>query len=476
MQNLNHDQTKYTSFVKEIKKQISIGKLQKTIASRPFFADVNDNWQIAHYFQKLVEKYENAFSYLFSIPGIGTWCGATPEMLIDALGKKINLVSLAGTKTQSQEWTDKEREEQLFVTEYIKNQLIKNGCQKISVEEPETIKAGAVEHLKTNISAELNDPQQLYSLVSVLHPTPAVGGFPKNAAIELILEKESYDRKYYTGFLGPVTSNQTKLFVNLRCLESLGDSVCLYLGAGITAASDPDAEWEETKLKAKTLLSVLNDSWLTNDNTKLYCIGGLGTDRTVFDALNIPAVELIVINWLTHRKNETLEDYAKRMANSISFPEDYFLLGVSFGGMLTIEIAKIRPPKKLFLLSSIRTTRELPLFYRIVGNLKSHYLIPVSLLKSSNVLSRFFFGVNDKHQKTFKHILNNTDPHFLRWALDSILGWRNQDAPQAVLIHGNKDKIFSAKNPNYLVDGAGHFMIRSHAEELAQIIEKELIS
>ena len=259
MQNLNHDQTKYTSFVKEIQKHIGQGKLQKAIASRPFFADVKPRWQITTYFQKLVEKYENAFTYLFSVPGIGTWCGATPEMLIDAHGNKIQLVSLAGTKTQDQEWSDKERDEQLFVTEYIKSQLNKNGCQNISAEEPQTVKAGAVEHLKTNISAELSNPEQLYSLVSNLHPTPAVGGLPKNAAIELILDKESYDRKYYTGFLGPVTSSQTKLFVNLRCLESLGDSVCLYLGAGITAASNPEAEWEETKLKAETLLSVLNE-------------------------------------------------------------------------------------------------------------------------------------------------------------------------------------------------------------------------
>lgn len=259
MQNLNHDQTKYTNFVREIQKQIQEGRIQKAIASRPYFADTAETWDISDYFQKLVHKYENAFTYLFSIPGIGTWCGATPELLIDAQGKNVQLASLAGTKTADQEWTSKEEEEQKFVTRYIESQLHKSGCHNIWPGKTETINAGAVQHLKNSITAELNHPQQLYTLVQALHPTPAVGGLPKAAAIEIILDKEAYDRKYYTGFLGPVSEQNTKLYVNLRCLEALGDSVCLYLGAGITAASDPDAEWQETKLKAKTLLSVLNE-------------------------------------------------------------------------------------------------------------------------------------------------------------------------------------------------------------------------
>lgn len=259
MRNLNHDQSKYTDFVREIQKQIEAGHLEKAVASRPFFADVKEGWQVFDYYQKLSHKYPNAFSYLFSIPGIGTWCGATPEQLVKAEGSKVQLVSLAGTKTADQEWTQKEKEEQGFVTNYIEALLQRNACQNIETSETQTIEAGSVQHLKNTISAELSSADQLFTLVKELHPTPAVGGLPKNAAIELILEKESYDRKYYTGFLGPVKSKQTQLYVNLRCLEALGDSVCLFLGAGITAASDPDAEWEETKLKARTLLSVLNE-------------------------------------------------------------------------------------------------------------------------------------------------------------------------------------------------------------------------
>jgi len=259
MQNLNHDQNKYTDFVRQIQNQIEAGHIKKVVASRPFFADVKEGWQVFDYYQKLSNKYPNAFTYLFSIPGIGTWCGATPELLVNAQDNKIQLVSLAGTKTPDKEWTQKEKQEQAFVTNYIETLLQRNGCQNIGTGETQTIQAGSVQHLKTTISAELNTAEQLFTLVKDLHPTPAVGGLPKNAAMELILEKESYDRKYYTGFLGPVKAKQTKLFVNLRCLEALGDSVCLYLGAGITAASNPDAEWEETKLKANTLLSVLNE-------------------------------------------------------------------------------------------------------------------------------------------------------------------------------------------------------------------------
>lgn len=88
---------------------------------------------------------------------------------------------------------------------------------------------------------------------------------------------------------------------------------------------------------------------MTKTKTILYCIGGLGTDRTVFSALNILGVSLKVLDWLPHHKRESLESYAQRLAASADFPTDYYLLGVSFGGMLATEIAKKQPPKKLFL-------------------------------------------------------------------------------------------------------------------------------
>ena len=96
------------------------------------------------------------------------------------------------------------------------------------------------------------------ALVEELHPTPAVGGLPKAAAVDYILKQEGYDRSYYTGYLGPFAAfEQANLFVNLRCAQFLPDAVQLYTGAGITTGSVPAREWEEICRKASTFLSVL---------------------------------------------------------------------------------------------------------------------------------------------------------------------------------------------------------------------------
>lgn len=214
---------------------------------------------------------------------------------------------------------------------------------------------------------------------------------------------------------------------------------------------------------------------MSETQTVLHCIGGLGTDRMVFDGLNIAGTRLEILDWLPHKKGESLERYAVRMAEAASLSDEFNLLGVSFGGMLATEIAKSRKPKKLFLLSSIQTAAEVPRFYRTVGNLKTHHLMPARLLKSSNLLSRFFFGVNaQKDHSVFREILDKTDPAFLRWALDSILRWENQEKIPAIKIHGTHDRILGFHEATHSINKAGHFMIHTHAKEISSIIEKEL--
>ena len=90
-----------------------------------------------------------------------------------------------------------------------------------------------------------------------MHPTPAVGGMPKEKAIAFISENEGYDREFYTGFFGPVSREDYQLFVNLRCAQWTKEAVFLYSGAGITSSSDPTLEWVEILKKMKTLAAVL---------------------------------------------------------------------------------------------------------------------------------------------------------------------------------------------------------------------------
>ena len=100
----------------------------------------------------------------------------------------------------------------------------------------------------------------LKNLMSLLHPTPAVCGSPKNYAKTYILENENYEREFYTGFLGPVneSTNKSRLFVNLRCMKIENDKANLFVGCGITEGSDPLNEWEETSHKSQTMLQVIS--------------------------------------------------------------------------------------------------------------------------------------------------------------------------------------------------------------------------
>jgi len=205
-------------------------------------------------FYELCNKYPAAFVSLVYIPGDITWITATPELLVSAKDNEIKTVSLAGTKPAGSldRWTEKEKMEQQIVTDYI-HQILERYSKNINVSGPSEVIAGNVKHLKTLFSTALNTG--LWNLVSDLHPTPAVCGTPLDKARHFIEETEGYDRKYYTGFLGPCNiKGKTNLFVNLRCAELFSHAVNLYIGGGITKDSVPEAEWEETELKANTLL------------------------------------------------------------------------------------------------------------------------------------------------------------------------------------------------------------------------------
>ena len=236
------------------------GKIKKVVLSRVKAIKSNSSKNPLAVFHKLCAKHPAAFVSLVYIPNEVLWITATPELLVSVKNEEIRTVSLAGTKPLEniEEWGEKEKIEQQVVTDYIKDNL-NRYCENIYVSGPHEVIAGNVKHLKSSFSAKLND--SLGRLVSALHPTPAVCGIPLNEAKEFIKQPEGYDRKYYTGFLGPCNMDgKTDLFVNLRCAEVLTDSVNLYIGGGITIDSIPEKEWEETELKSKTLLFAFEEN------------------------------------------------------------------------------------------------------------------------------------------------------------------------------------------------------------------------
>ena len=262
-----HESTReeYSDQISKMLGDLKQQKLDKAILSRIHVLDGYGRKDAANSFLNLCKTYQSAFVFMVAIPTVGLWIGASPETLISANGKTMETVALAGTqkledrKVADVVWERKEIEEQAYVSDYIEILLDRHRINSYKKNGPVTVQAGNVVHLKTcyQIPANLNF-NQLSDLIHDLHPTPAVCGLPKEKAMNLIREVENHDREYYTGYLGPVEANGSlSLFVNLRSMKVLENQMALYVGGGITADSNPQKEWEETCLKAQTLLNVI---------------------------------------------------------------------------------------------------------------------------------------------------------------------------------------------------------------------------
>lgn len=248
-------------------KAIESNEFKKVVLSRKEILNLGD-FDLIEAFEKLIHLYPTTFVYCFYHPKIGTWLGATPEQLLKAQNNDFQTIALAGTQkdlgSNKVIWPKKEQEEQQFVTDYIVEK-IKKVASEVLVSKPYSVKAGSMWHIKTDISGSLNSSAALQEVIQLLHPTPAVCGFPKEKSKQFILENENYDRTFYTGFLGELNmENQTNLFVNLRCMEiefaanSAMSQTNLFMGCGITKDSLPEKEWEESINKSMTMKSVLN--------------------------------------------------------------------------------------------------------------------------------------------------------------------------------------------------------------------------
>ena len=258
------DRENYLSQVKELVSKIKNGEARKVVLSRVTERTLPQEFDYSLFFDILQQSYPRAFVYLFHLPGKGIWAGATPEILLKRDGSFYETMALAGTQKRPDtdavlHWKEKESEEQGFVTEFVEQQIRKNGIQDYKKFPVETVKAGNLVHLCTrfHLSAEALHGRT-GQFVTALHPTPAVCGLPKEKAWQLITKTEKHLRHFYTGFLGPwQTNDRQHLFVNLRCARFLKDKVELYVGGGLTAASIPENEWQETEDKSATLLSVV---------------------------------------------------------------------------------------------------------------------------------------------------------------------------------------------------------------------------
>lgn len=264
------NENEFRALVSEAVALIHETGVAKVVASRAASAPLPSGFDPTRLFERLCAMYPDAFVSLVSIPGAGTWIGATPELLMAVEPGEVSTMALAGTQPfpvdgdlSHVQWGHKERVEQQMVSDYVREFFAEAGVPSVEENGPLTVAAGSIVHLRTSFAARVaqsRQPALANAVLDQLHPTSAVCGMPRQEALAFITAREGYDRAYYSGYLGPIDGQgRARLFVNLRCMQLQREQAIVYMGAGITAESDPATEWEETELKSHTMLDALHE-------------------------------------------------------------------------------------------------------------------------------------------------------------------------------------------------------------------------
>ena len=267
---LGEDKNHFLELVNNALNLIESNKLEKVVVARTCKQPLGKNLDPIYLLWRLSNRHPDAFVSLVSIPGLGTWMGASPEMLMEVNhGKQFRTVSLAGTQAYPIDaplseavWKQKEIEEQAMVSRFIVAQFKSIRLREFQETGPRSVRAGSLIHLKSEYHVDLEAvpfPRLPDIMLRLLHPTSAICGMPRKVAQNFISSHERFARQLYGGFLGPINVHgKSQLYVHLRCMQLFHSQVIYYSGAGITHDSVAEKEWLETELKIKTLQEVVD--------------------------------------------------------------------------------------------------------------------------------------------------------------------------------------------------------------------------
>jgi pimeloyl-ACP methyl ester carboxylesterase len=209
----------------------------------------------------------------------------------------------------------------------------------------------------------------------------------------------------------------------------------------------------------------------------IYVFTGLGADERVFYKINFGNYNVIHIKWITPKPQETIEAYALRLTKQIPKPNP-ILLGLSFGGMIAVEVAKHIETEKIILVSSSKSKKEIPFYYRLAGKIKLHKIIRARFLVRANKLTNKMFSARTREdKKIISSMMGASDPVFLDWAIDKIVHLKNETIHKNLThIHGTADRILPIRfvEADILIKGGTHLMIINRAEEVQTKIMEAL--
>ena len=245
------------------------GRLDKAVLSRRVLLEASSAIDVTDVLRRLEASAPESTVFAVS-RGPRTFLGASPERLVSLHGRELRTMAMAGSARREAETalddalgaellaSDKEREEHAVVVAMLREVLAPVTDELTIAPKPEVVRFRHVQHLVTPVVGRLRDDADVLTLVERLHPTPAVGGMPRELALELIAEEEAHERGWYAGPLGWIDRDGDGEFVvALRSGVINGNQAALFAGCGIVADSDPEREWEESATKLLALGSAL---------------------------------------------------------------------------------------------------------------------------------------------------------------------------------------------------------------------------
>ncbi|HUO46808.1 MAG TPA: isochorismate synthase [Acidimicrobiia bacterium] len=259
--------------VAEVLETITRGEAEKVVLARDHALWSKQPFDQRAILTRLHERFPECFTFL--IEGL---TGASPELLVRLEDMNVTSQVLAGSAARGDNTEDDEligKDLQASKKNQLEHALAAASVERVlgeicrrlyRPEAPELLRLDNVQHLATRFTGALSDPRHVLEVVGALHPTAAVGGTPTDSALALIRRLEKMDRGRYAGPVGYFDANGDGEFaIALRCAELSGARARLFAGGGIVAGSVPEEELEETRLKLRAMLSVLDQGPGTRD-------------------------------------------------------------------------------------------------------------------------------------------------------------------------------------------------------------------
>lgn len=208
----------------------------------------------------------------------------------------------------------------------------------------------------------------------------------------------------------------------------------------------------------------------------VYAIPGLATTGELFQLIKLDNAKIVTLEWPRLNDGETMASYAEKFAAKIDTSKPFYLLGVSFGGMLCAEISLLLKPQKTFLISSCKCVNEIPDTIRVFETIPLHHILSEAVLKELTLNSRLLLGFEKKFMPEFERMVNSMQPNYFRRSIDCIVNWKAENClrDDIIHIHGDDDRLlfYNDVKADYTIKGGTHAMIVNNAVEISNLLNR----